>query len=213
MTSSTASVHAGDSDHVRYRICVSGAAQTEQCGEGSFEIAMTLGKEIASRGAILIDGATTGFPFWVARGAKEAGGMAIGVSPAATDHEHANVYKLPFEFHDLIVYTGFGYAGRNLLMTRSSDAVIIGCGRIGTFNEFTIAFEDNKPIGVLEGPWATDDIIKEIIAKAHRGTGKLVFSSNPKELVDKIIALIERESDECDEACPDEPEMGNAHKG
>ncbi len=207
----THSDNQGDSTISRYRICVSGAAQTEQCGEGSFEMAMALGKEIAAHGAILIDGATTGFPFWTARGVKEAGGMAIGVSPAATDHEHANVYKLPFDFHDLIVYTGFGYAGRNLLMTRSSDAVIIGCGRIGTFNEFTIAFEDDKPIGVLEGPWATDDIIKEIIAKAHRGNGKLVFSSDPKELVEKIISLIKQESDECDEACSDEQGAGNAH--
>jgi hypothetical protein len=130
--------------------------------------------------------------------------MVIGISPAATDHEHMSLYKLPIEFHDLIVYTGFGYAGRNLLMTRASDAVIIGCGRMGTFNEFTIAFEDRKPIGVLEGPWATDDIIKEIIAKAHRGNGKIVFSSDPKELVEKVLALVEEERDECDGVCPDE---------
>ncbi len=213
MTHTQTADNQGDVTVPRHRICVSGAAQTEQCGEGSFDLALALGKEIALHNAILIDGATTGFPFWAARGAKEAGGMAIGISPAATDHEHANVYKLPFEFHDLIVYTGFGYAGRNLLMTRSSDAVIIGCGRIGTFNEFTIAFEDNKPIGVLEGPWATDDIIKEIIAKAHRGNGKLIFSSDPKELVEKILAIVAEESDECDESCPDEQGAGGTHKG
>ena len=36
-------------------------------------------------------------------------------------------------------------------MTRTSDAIFLGCGRIGTIHEFTIAFEDNKPIGILEG--------------------------------------------------------------
>ena len=62
---------------------------------------------------------------------------------------------------DLIMYTGSGYSGRNLQLTRTSDAVIVGCGRIGTLNEFTIAFEDNKPIGVLEGDWPTDELIKK----------------------------------------------------
>ena len=54
------------------------------------------------------------------------------------------------DYHDLIIYTGFDYSGRNLLLVRSADAVIEVCGRIGTLNEFTIAFEDQKPVGVLE---------------------------------------------------------------
>ena len=55
------------------------------------------------------------------------------------------------EYLDIIIYTGAGYSGRDLLMTRTSDAIFLGCGRIGTIHEFTIAFEDNKPIGILEG--------------------------------------------------------------
>jgi len=176
--------------HGMIKICVSGAAQTEECGESAFSKALALGREIAHNNAVVVDGITTGFPLWVARGAKEAGGITIGMSPASNDREHRGIYNLPCEFHDLIVYTGFGYAGRNLLMTQSSDAVIIGCGRIGTFNEFTIAFESKKPIGILEGEWATDDIVKRIIASAHRGGGNIVFSSDPKELVSKVIEMI-----------------------
>ena len=78
-------------------------------------------------------------------------------------------------------------------MTRSSDAIIVGCGRVGTLNEFTIAFEDKKPIGILEGPWETDDLIKDIIARGHRGHGKIVYSSDPKELVTKLIELIKKD--------------------
>ena len=59
----------------------------------------------------------------------------------------------------MIIYTGFNYSGRNLLLVRSSDAVIFGCGRMGTLNEFTITFEDKKPIGILQGEWETDDFI------------------------------------------------------
>ena len=94
---------------------------------------------------------------------------------------------------DLIIYTGFGFPGRDLLLTRSSDAVFIGCGRVGTIHEFTVAFEDKKPIGILEGEWYTDEIIKLIIEKAHRPNPKIVFDSDPKELVRKVIELVEKE--------------------
>ena len=70
--------------------------------------------------------------------------MSIGVSPAASEREHSEVFKLPIDYMDLIIYTGFGYSGRDLLLTRTADAVICGCGRIGTIHEFTIAFEDEE---------------------------------------------------------------------
>jgi hypothetical protein len=177
----------------KYKICISGAADTSHCGEAAFAKAMELGKEVIRQGGVLVTGATTGFPFWTAKGAKEEGGIVVGLSPATSEKEHLRVYKLPVEYHDLITYTGFGYSGRNLLLTRSSDAVIIGCGRLGTLNEFTIAFEDKKPIGVLEGEWETDNLIKEIIAEGHRGKGKIVYSSDPRELVKKVIGLINEE--------------------
>lgn len=177
----------------KYKICVSGAAETGHCGEKAFESAMELGREIVKHKAVLVDGATTGLPLWVARGAKETGGIVVGFSPAVSKREHENVYKLPTEYHDLIIYTGFNYSGRNLLLVRAADAVIIGCGRLGTLNEFTIAFEDDKIIGVLEGDWETADIIKNILAKSHRGRGKVVYSPDPKELLDKIVKMIEEE--------------------
>jgi len=177
-----------------YKICVSGAAETSHCGDQAFAQAQEVGREIIRHNAVLVDGATTGFPLWAARGAKEEGGIVIGFSPAVSEREHQKVYRLPTEYHDLIVYTGFDYSGRNLLLTRAADAVIVGCGRLGTLNEFTIAFEDNKPIGVLESEdWQTDDIIKTMIAKSHRGRGKIVYSQDPKELLDKLVILIAKE--------------------
>jgi uncharacterized protein (TIGR00725 family) len=180
----------------RYKICVSGAADTKYCGEGAFEKAVELGREIARHQGILVDGATTGFPFWAAKGVKEEGGMVIGFSPASTQKEHDKVYRLPREYHDLVVYTGFNYSGRNLILTRSADAVVIGCGRIGTLNEFTIAFEDQKPIGILQGEWEMDEMIKEIIAKGHRGPGKIVYAEDPKELMDKLYEVIRKDKEE-----------------
>jgi uncharacterized protein (TIGR00725 family) len=169
---------------------VSGAADTSHCGPDTLDLAESIGREVIRQGAVLLTGATTGAPYWAAKGAKEEGGLSIGWSPAVSEKEHVRVYKLPTDYFDFIVYTGFDYSGRNLFLTRASDAVIIVCGRMGTLNEFTIAFEDKKPIGVLEGPWATDDLIKEMIAQAHRGQGKIAYDTDPKSLVTKVIKLI-----------------------
>ncbi|OIO49872.1 MAG: hypothetical protein AUJ39_00190 [Parcubacteria group bacterium CG1_02_42_13] len=180
----------------RYKICVSGAAETEHCGKDTFVIAEELGREIVRHGCVLIEGATTGFPFWVAKGAKEEGGIVVGFSPAVSEKEHIDVYNLPTDYHDIIVYTGFNYSGRNLLLTRAADAVVVGCGRMGTLNEFTIAFEDRKPIGILEGSWETDETLRALIQKSHRAEemkNKIVYAKDPKTLLDGLIKVIEQE--------------------
>lgn len=182
--------------HLKLKLCVSGAAETGHCGELALERAKQLGAEVVKHGAVLVTGATTGFPLWAAMGAKEAGGFSIGLSPAGSEYEHTEVYDLPLDYLDLIVYTGFGFSGRNLLLTRSSDAVFVGCGRIGTINEFTIAFEDKKPLGVLEGEWPTGEVIRHMLEKAHRPNDKVVFDSDPKALVERVIELVKKEKQE-----------------
>ncbi|MDO8492391.1 MAG: hypothetical protein Q7S34_02005 [bacterium] len=177
----------------KYKICVSGAAETGHCGLDAFDKAKEIGKEIVRQGGIIVTGATTGFPTWAAMGAKEEGGFSIGFSPASTEHEHRDVYHLPLDSMDVVVFTGFGYSGRNLILTRSSDAVIIGCGRIGTINEFTVAYEDHKPIGILRGSWDTDETINEIIERGHRINDKVIFDDDPKQLVTRIIELIKKD--------------------
>jgi len=185
-----------ENNYPKYKICVSGAAETGSCGDAAFQKAEELGKEIIRQGAVLVNGATTGFPYWAAKGAKSAGGITVGISPASSEKEHVEKFDLPIDYQDLIIYTGFGYSGRNLLLTRAADAVIVGCGRMGTLNEFTIAFEDKKPIGILQGEWETDELIKTILEKSHRANemkDKIIFSGNPKELVAKLIEIIKKE--------------------
>ncbi len=183
-------------NHLRPKICVSGAAETGHCGISALDQSKALGREVVRQGAILVTGATTGVPLWAAIGAKEEGGISIGLSPASTEAEHVNVYRLPLDYLDLIIFTGFGYSGRNLLLTRASDAVLIGCGRIGTLNELTIAFEDSKPIGVLQGEWETDEVIQNILEKGHRPNEKIIFDRDPKELVRKVLELVVKDKAE-----------------
>lgn len=179
--------------HLKIKVAISGAAETTHCSPTALDMTKELGREAIRQGAVLVTGATTGAPYWAAIGAKEVGGFVVGISPASSELEHVKKYRLPLDYHDIIVYTGFGYAGRNLLLTRSADAVIVTCGRMGTLNEFTIAFEDQKPIGVLIGSGGTADDIKEIVTRAHRGEGKIVYESDPKVLIEKLIAVIEKE--------------------
>ncbi|MEK7212198.1 MAG: hypothetical protein AAB686_00795 [Patescibacteria group bacterium] len=188
--------HAGDLSYLKYKICISGAAVTDKFSPDMLKKTEELGRLIAERDMILTTGATTGAPYWAAKGAKQAGGIVIGLSPAYSKIQHVKTYRLPLDYHDLIVYTGFGYSGRNLLLTRASDAVITVGGRIGTLNEFTTAFEDNKPQGVLLGSGGTTDMIQDILNKAGRGTGKVVFDSDPTKLLDRVVALIQADEKE-----------------
>jgi uncharacterized protein (TIGR00725 family) len=188
--------------HIKLKIGISGAAETGHCGLNALEKAKELGKEVIRQGGILITGATTGFPLWGSMGAKEENGVVIGLSPGINEREHVETYRLPLDYTDLIIYTGFGFAGRDILFTRSCDAVLIGCGRIGTIHEFTIAFEDNKPIGILEGAWATADEFKAIIKGGNRPADHVVFDSDPKKLVEKVIAKVLEQKQKVRESAP-----------
>lgn len=177
------------------KIGVSGAADTKYSGLDAFEKGKELGREIARHGAIITSGATTGFPMYAAMGAKDECGFSIGFSPASTEREHVETYKLPLDYMDVVVYTGFGYSGRDLLFVRSSDAMVIGPGRVGTINEFAVAFEDKRPIGVLQGESDTDELLGLIIDAAHRPNPNIVFDADPKRLVEKLIDMVHKQKE------------------
>jgi uncharacterized protein (TIGR00725 family) len=178
------------------KIVISGAAVTKPCRENVHELAYEVGKEIALHKLVMLTGATTGTPLWAAKGAYENGGIVIGLSPARSYKEHVKVYKLPTDYHHTILYTGEGYSGRNLLLTKMGDGVIFICGRIGTLNEFTIAFEEEKPMGVLVGSGGTEEYFMEIVEKAKRGPGKIVWGKDPKILVEKLLEIVKIEIEE-----------------
>lgn len=179
--------------NMKYKICVSGAAETGHCAPNALEMAKEVGREIVRQGGILVTGATSGVAHWAAKGAKEEGGMSIGISPASSELEHVKKYRLPIDFYDVIIYTGFAYAGRDLLLTRASDAVVTICGRTGTLHEFTVAFEDKKPQGVLLKSGGAADMVKDIVEKLHKSSTKVVYDESPKELIQGVVKLIQKE--------------------
>src|SRR5689334_25100566 len=92
-----------------------GDSPEDVCG-----MAREVGREIASRGAVLINGGLGGVMRAAAEGARSAGGHAIGIIPSY-DRDSAN------EFAEFVIATGMGEA-RNAIIIASSDAVIAMAG-------------------------------------------------------------------------------------
>jgi len=178
----------------KLKIVVSGAAQIDHCCDNIKEISKEVGREIAKAGCVLVTGATTGVPYFAAVGYKEAKGIcSVGFSPATSEAAHLKTYRLPLDAFDVMIYTGADYVGRNVIMTKSADGVIVICGRMGTLHEFATAFEIQKPIGVLEGTGGTADKIRVIATGPYRGVKKIIYEKDPKKLVAKVIKKIEEE--------------------
>lgn len=178
-------------DTKKIKLSVYGARHTDQHKSfDALEKAQLLGELIAKHDCILTVPASTGFPFWVAKGASSKNGMVTGFSPAANESEHINVYDLPTKYIDMMIYSGFGYAGSDLLLARSSDAIIFGYGGVETIHEFWVAFQENKPIGILKGDWDTDEVLYSILKDNEEfDHSRVVFDEDPNRLIEKLIKM------------------------
>ena len=158
-------------------------------------LGQALGAAIAKAGCILVTGATTGLPDLVTKEFRKQGGFALGVSPAENHGEHVGRYALPDDGADVIIYTGFGFKGRNVINVRSADILIFFGGATGTLNEFTIAYDEGKVIGVLEGSGGVADHIREIIRFCNKSTtGAVLFDGQPATLVETCLAAFKARS-------------------
>jgi hypothetical protein len=71
-----------------------------------------LGGAIARHDCVLITGGCPGMPYAAVQGAKQAGGLVIGISPGLSLDEHAHKYESPIYGFDVMIYTGSGLMGR-----------------------------------------------------------------------------------------------------
>jgi uncharacterized protein (TIGR00725 family) len=134
---------------VQIRIGVMGSA-TAEIDSRLTRLCRRLGRTIAKRGCCLLTGACPGLPHETVLDAKEEGGHVIGISPAVHLKEHVETFQSPYSEYDVLIFTGLGLVGRELINIRSSDIVIVVGGHCGTLGEFAIAYE-GKLIGVLSG--------------------------------------------------------------
>ncbi len=155
------------------------------------EKAKKLGQEIGKRGHILINGACPGLPHDALLGCKEAEGFSIGISPAFSEYEHVNEYMSPTD-NDVLIYTGMGFMERDIINIRSSNGVVIIGGGIGTLNEFTIAYDEGRPIGVLTNSGGISNSIPHIVEELckRKIPPNLVFDDDPGKLLTKLEVAI-----------------------
>ncbi len=147
-----------------------------------------LGKTIAESRNCLLTGACPGLPHEVVLGAYDYRGHIIGISPAASEIEHIARYDSPVNEYDIMIYTGLGLMGRELINIRSSDVVVIVGGRSGTLGEFSIAFEEGKLIGVLDQSGGITKVMHEIVASCEKDTGaEVLYDADPVHLVERLL--------------------------
>lgn len=180
---------------MRYQICVSGAASGDTV-QSSHQLAFELGKAISEQGKTLLTGATVGLPHYAAMGfvsVRTGHGVSVGFSPAASFREHVSIYRLPTKEFDYINFTGMEYVGRDVHLVRSCDAIITVGGRMGSLHELSTALESRKVCGVLLGSGGLADYIPVLLEHVEApGAKDVIFDTNPKRLVKKIIQTLDK---------------------
>jgi uncharacterized protein (TIGR00725 family) len=135
-----------------------------------------------------LSGGTTGLPHAAGAAAHAAGGLHVGISPASDAREHVERFGLPLEGTDVLVYTGFGLKGRNVVLVRSCDVVLIFRGGMGTLNELTIAHDEGRVIGCLKGTGGVADEAERLLGILPKRSGAVViFDEEPERLLERCL--------------------------
>jgi len=159
-----------------------------ETGSSRVEKAEKLARVIAAKDVLLFTGATTGIVYVVGKTAHDAGVFHVGISPGANEREHVELYKLPLDACDAIVYTGFGLKGRNVVLVRSCDIVLFVAGAMGSLNEFTIAHDEGKIIGCLTGTGGVADESEYLLDRfGKRDRARVFRNEDPEQLLDECL--------------------------
>ena len=119
-------------------VCAPGAASDDE-----LVLAGAVGRLLAEQGCTLVCGGLGGAMAAACRGAKEAGGVTIGIIPGY-DERAANPWV------DHVICTGLGQA-RNTLVVATGQAVIAVGGGWGTLSEIALGLRLGRPIVLLSG--------------------------------------------------------------
>jgi uncharacterized protein (TIGR00725 family) len=137
------------------------------CDEGTFQLARQVGELLAGAGCIVVNGGLSGVMDAASQGAREAGGLVVGILPTA-DPADAN------SFVSVAVATGMGDA-RNAVLANTADGFVAVAGALGTLTEIAFALKRQKPVVSL-GSW-------KVLPEVHQ-------AATPAEAVDWILAAL-----------------------
>ena len=145
----------------------------------TFQIAENLGRLIAQHGYILACGGLGGTMEAVCKGAKQAGGLTIGILPTSSKH-HANPYV------DIVIPTGIGEA-RNLVLVSTADGIITVAGGAGTLSEIIFAWKSKKPIVALTSTGGWSARVEDLNKIDNTRSDEIIGVKTPKEAIEQLI--------------------------
>lgn len=143
---------------------------------GDYEDARHLGGLIAKEGWILLNGGrASGIMEASARGAKENGGLTIGILPG-------NNPAWASEYIDIPILTGIGFA-RNYINVLTSEVVVALPGRTGTISEIALALNIRKKVISLNFELGT-------LFKKYEEAKQLIYAKQPEEVISLIKKIL-----------------------
>ena len=187
------------------KIAVYGSASREISQE-TREKARNLGREIAARNNSLITGACPGLPYEAVEaaaenirlGAPKAVGI-IGYSPATNTDEHTQKFNFPVNGFTKLIFLPEEYKRRekgvclklrNIFSVEACDAAVFIAGRMGSLNEFTLAYDMGRNIGMLTKTGGFADMAKGLVDALGKPTSsKIIYEQDPVKLVRRLEEL------------------------
>lgn len=154
---------------------------SDHCTEQAYRLAYEVGEEVALQGAVLITGGLGGVMEAASKGAKDHGGLVVGIIPQ-DEKRYANAYC------DVVISTGLGHS-RNFVTAYSGDAVIVVGGGVGTAIEAGVAYQKGKPIIAIKGSGGTADKIDRKYLD-DRQVVKVMEEEDTRIAVEKVISAL-----------------------
>jgi len=142
----------------------------QQASEEEERVAYEVGRGLAEAGAYLVCGGLGGVMEAACRGAREAGGLTIGILPGPFRGD-ANPYV------DVAIATDMGQA-RNAIIVRTADSIIAVGGEYGTLTEIAMALKMGKRVVALNS-WR--------IQREDRFDERIIYARDAQEALRLIL--------------------------
>jgi uncharacterized protein (TIGR00725 family) len=178
----------------KMRIGIIGSA-TRELDPHTLESSKKLGKILGKIKAEVITGTAVGAPHEVLLESKKYGSKTVGFSPDVNTEYHEQRHdNAPLSDFDKVIFIK-GITKRSLRLVNYCDALVVLGGRMGTLSEYTIAFEENKPIAVLVSSKGISQHLKKIteLCDKHRKE-PIFFYSTIERLVEELILYLKKDN-------------------
>lgn len=159
-----------------------GVIGSEVCTARAEMVAAEVGREIARRGHITLTGGLGGVMAAAARGAAEAGGLAIGILPGLQR-------SLGNPFNHVNIATGLGKA-RNAIVAQSVDGLIVIQGGTGTLSEMCMAYETTPIVAMHSTGGVAAKFAGEYLDS--REIRRIMTADSAEDAIRTLLDLVER---------------------